>query len=119
MTALFAAPLAMAQREPPIAVHFARGATSTTVSGTLIGDVTVEYIVQVQMAQAIQLKLTGSNNAALNLYAPGEDTAMNAESQRFSGLLTVPGTYRIQLYQPRAQADRDEVARYTLSIALR
>ncbi len=113
--------LAVAQYEPPIIVHFPRGATSTTVSGTLIGDGTAQYAVQVQPGQSIQLKLTASDDAMLNLYAPGEDTAMHIDGdrQRFSGLLAVPGTYRIQISQPRPQVHRDAITRYTLSIALR
>ncbi|MET1022873.1 MAG: PPC domain-containing protein [Pseudoxanthomonas sp.] len=121
LCSMLLAPLALAQSEPPIAVHFPQGANSTTVSGTITGDASIEYTVEVATAQSIQIKVTGSNNAYFNLYAPGQDTALNAggDGQRFSGLLTTPGTYRIQLYLPRAMARRNEVARFTLSIALR
>jgi hypothetical protein len=121
LSALLLAPQAIAQSEPPIAVHFPQRANSTTVSGTITGDASVEYTMEVGTAQSIQLKVTGSNNVNFNLYAPGDDTALNVggDGQRFSGLLATPGIYRIQLYQPRAMARRNEVARFTLSIALR
>lgn len=121
LSTLLLAPLAIAQSDPPIAVHFPQQANSTTVSGTIAGDASVEYTVDVATAQVIQLKVSGSNNVSFHLYAPGGDTALDVggDGQRFSGLLTTPGTYRIQLYQLRAMARRDEVARFTLSISLR
>ncbi|WDS37446.1 hypothetical protein [Pseudoxanthomonas sp.] len=115
------APRAIAQDAPTIAVHFPQRANSTTVSGTLAGDASVTYTVDVATAQVIQLKLSGSSTVSFHLYAPGEDTALDTggDGQRFSGLLATPGTYRIQLYQPQPTARAAEVARFTLSVSLR
>lgn len=121
LLALFSTPLLAQQPLAPIAVHFPRGTQTTTVSGTLMGNGTADYTIEVELAQTVQLKLSGASTLALELYAPDQDAALNAgkDPMRFSGLLATPGTYLIHIRQRDAATDPAQAAHYTLSIGLR
>lgn len=121
LIALLSASAFAADKVTTVPVKFAHGATGTTVSGTVQGYDTVDYTLGAKAGQTISLKLSGSTNAYFNLFAPGAQESLSLESdgQSFTGKLPATGTYRIQVYQPRAQARRNQVAKYTLRVDIR
>jgi hypothetical protein len=108
-------------------VHFAKGASSATLRGTLSGYDTVRYTVAARAGQTMTVTVGGSANANanFNVFAPGvvpgqgEALGSNDEKRRWSGTLPASGTYVVQVYQMRAQARRGEKAPHTLTVAVR
>jgi len=115
-----------------VPVHFAKGATGATVKGAIKGYDSVEYLVVARSGQTLRTTLTGSSNAAINVYPPRGDAASGPQTEalaletvygkgRATGSATLPadGEYRIQVYQPRAAARRGSVAKFSLKIEVR
>lgn len=121
LAALLSSSAVAADKVTTVPVKFAKGATGTTVSGTVRGYDTVEYTLDAKAGQAISLELSGTTNVYFNLYAPGAQESLSLESdgQAFTGKLPVAGPYRVQVYQPRAQARRNRAEKYTLRIDIR
>ena len=121
LIALLSAPAFAADKITTVPVKFAHGATGTTVSGSVQGYDTVAYMLAAKARQTISLKLSGTTNAYFNLFAPDvqESLSLESDGQSFTGKLPATGNYRIQVYQPRAQARRNQVAKYTLRIDIR
>ncbi|MEV8467272.1 SH3 domain-containing protein [Fluviibacterium sp. DFM31] len=101
------------------------------MSDRLTGRETVLYQVGAEAGQTMTVSLTTDNAAAyFNVYAPGAgpgDAALAVGSligpmmpdlNRFEGVLPTSGTYTISVYLYRAAARRDEVAAYTLDVAV-
>ncbi|GAB3344264.1 g-type lysozyme inhibitor [Marilutibacter aestuarii] len=101
-------------------VHFARGTSASTVSGSLKGYDTVNYLLGARAGQTMHVTLSDSNDAYFNVIAPGEEYAMAGaiELQSWTGPLPASGEYRIEVFQPRAQARRGETASYTIRFAI-
>lgn len=121
LVALLSSSVLAADKITTIPVKFAHGATGTTVSGSVQGYDTVEYTLAAKAGQTIDLKLSGSTNAYFNLFAPDmqESLSLESDGQSFTVKLPANGNYRIQVYQPRAQARRNQVAKYSLRIDIR
>lgn len=120
VTLLIGAPLAAQQTVP---VQFARGASSTTVKGTIKGDQYRDYLVNARAGQVMTVKMTTSNLAAyFNVLPPGS----NGEAQfigstsglNFEGPVQANGNTRIRVYLMRSAARRGETSNYTLAIAV-
>ena len=118
LVALLALPLAAPCADKTVPVSFAKGSTGTTLKGTVTGDDSVNYTIGAKAGQTLKLQLSGTTNAYFNLFAPGSDTAMDGamQAQSFSGALPASGQYRVQVFQPRAQARRGQAASYSLRI---
>jgi hypothetical protein len=68
----------------------------------------------------VTLKST-KGSAEMNVYEPGNDTAISLGSTdpyRFTTVLPTTGRYRVQVFQMRAAARRGETASYSLTIAI-
>jgi len=106
----------------PARVQFAKGASSKTLSGTLKGDETIDYLVGARAGQRMDVKLKSQNTSNyFNVLPPGSDTALfvgASEGNTFSGPLPASGDYRIRVYLMRNAARRNEVANYTLAVAV-
>ena len=111
---------AIAQQQVP--VSFAKGRSATTLVGMLKGDQDRSYLVSARAGQRLVVTLKAIRGSAeMNVYAPGNDTAISlgsANPQRFTTILPTTGRYRVQVYQMRALARRGATASYTLSIAV-
>ncbi len=118
LVALLALPAVALCADKTVPVSFAKGSSGTTLKGSVTGYDSVNYTLGAKAGQTLKLQLSGTTNAYFNLFAPGSDTAMqNAmQAQSFSGALPATGQYRVQVFQPRAQARRNEAASYTLRI---
>lgn len=104
-------------------VHFAKGASSATLKGTLKGERTVDYTLRARAGQTMSVSLKTSNNANyFNVLPPGsKDVAIFVGStggNEWSGVLPSDGEYTIRVYLMRSAARRNEEANYTLTVGV-
>jgi hypothetical protein len=113
---------AVAAAQQPVPVLFARGQSSTTLTGSITADQSRTYVFDARAGQTLTVTLKSTRGSAeMNVWAPGGDTALtvgSAEPYRFSTALPASGRYRVQVYQMRAAARRGATARYALTIAV-
>lgn len=119
-TSLLAAQSGAAQQQVP--VTFARGESAATLTGSLKGDQDRTYLVDARAGQTMTVTLKATRGSAeMNVWAPGNDTALSVgadDPYAFTTVLPTTGRYRVQVYQMRAMARRGETADYTLTIAI-
>lgn len=100
-------------------VSFPRGASSTTVSGAIVGSQVRDYIVRASAGQTMTVRLTGK--PYFNVLEPGSSDvaiyngSMNGSS--YSGVLSRSGPYKIRVYQMGA-AKGGARSPFTLSISV-
>lgn len=104
-------------------VHFKKGASGATITGTISGRETIDYVLGAKAGQEMAVTLTTSNPGnAFNVLPPGSsDEAIfigSISGNEFAGTLSVDGDYRIRVYLDRAGARRDEKAKYTLKVGI-
>jgi hypothetical protein len=104
-------------------LSFARGASSATVQGTLVGDQTVDYKLRARAGQQMNVLLEASNGSTyFNVLPPGSnDVAVFVGSNggnQWSGTLEADSEYTVRVYLMRNAARRDEKSRYTLKVAI-
>lgn len=107
-------------------VTFPDGATDTTLTGTITGYDSVEYMVPAGVGQEMAVTLSSSNAGLyFNVFAPGavpgEATALfnGARSgPSFKAVLDAEGEYMVQVFLVRAAARRAERADYSVTVAL-
>lgn len=119
--------LAMSAATPAAAqhveqVHFARGATGTTIDGSIVGYDYIDYHVGLQAGQMLTVSLQRRGGSAyFNVMEPGEDAVAihnsSTSTQDFEARTNKSGVYTIRVYQMRAPARRDERASYRLTIS--
>ena len=111
---------AAAQQTVP--VTFAKGKSAATVTGSITGDQDRTYTVDARAGQMMTVTLKSTKgNAEMNVFAPGNDTAISlgaTDPYKFSTTLPTSGRYRVQVFQMRASARRGETASYNLTIAI-
>ncbi|MFM8294299.1 MAG: hypothetical protein ACKN9E_07105 [Microcystaceae cyanobacterium] len=104
-------------------VQFKPGASSKVIKGSIKGDQSVDYVINARKNQSANISL-GSKNSSIyfNILAPGEkDVAMfngSVNGNQFEGTLPQSGDYKVRVYLMRSAARRNEVANYTLDIAI-
>lgn len=103
-------------------VSFPKGQTGTTISATLKGEETRDYVVRANAGQIMRINISGSANAYFNVLPPGSnDVAIHNSStdgNSFVGTLSAGGNYRIRVYQMRATGRRGESAPFKLAISV-
>jgi hypothetical protein len=104
-------------------VHFAKGASSTTLRGSLKGDKIIDYKLRAKAGQTMSVTLKSSNPSNyFNILPPGSnDVAVFVGStggNEWSGPLAADGEYTIRVYLMRSAARRNETANYTLTIGI-
>ncbi|WP_157090855.1 hypothetical protein [Erythrobacter dokdonensis] len=119
--------IALATSMPVIAqhveqIHFARGATGTTIDGTIVGREYVDYQVGLSAGQMFAVSLQERGGSPyFNIIEPGAgDVAIynsSVNGQQFEARTTQGGTYTIRVYQMRAQGRRGERASYRLTVS--
>ncbi len=125
MLACAAAPSVAKDNVTTTPVHFSKGASSTTLPGTIKGYDSVNYTLSARAGQSMHVSITGSSNANFNVFAPGDvpgaATAIGsgAVGQDWHGALPTNGTYTVQVYQMRASARRGQNANYNVSFSIR
>ncbi len=103
-------------------LQFAKGASSTTVKGSIAGRQTIDYKLRARAGQTMQVNLkSGNPGLAFNVLPPGsKDVAIEGAIglQEWSGALPADGEYTVRTYLDRAGARRGEKAGYTLTVAI-
>jgi len=105
-------------------VSFAKGTSSATISGTVTGRDTLEYMVGAASGQQMEVKLASpSESIYFNVFAPGKapgrDEALfigDTGGSTFDGTLPATGDYMIQVYLYRNAARAGERAPFTLDV---
>lgn len=131
MLKIIALPIAVAALAVPVMaqapvrserVQFPRGASSTTVRGTIRGYDSVDYAIGARSGQTIAVSLRTTNRSAyFNVLPPrGEEALFNGsiKGSRFEGRLSQSGDYRVRVYLMRNAARRGETASFTLNIGV-
>ena len=104
-------------------IHFAKGASSATVKGTIKGDQTVDYTVRARAGQTMSVKLDTRHGANyFNVLPPGSNDvsifAGPTGGNEWSGVLPADGEYKLRVYLMRSAARRNESASYTLTVGV-
>lgn len=121
--AALAAPMATSAQAPGVKaerVQFARGTSSKTIKGTIKGNQSRLFTVNLRAGQKISVKLVTSNASAnFNVTAPGAQQAMfigSTSGTTFQDVIPSSGEYTIDLFLMRNAARRNETANFTLTI---
>jgi hypothetical protein len=103
-------------------VTFKAGSSSATITGSLKGDETVDYVVAARAGQTMRVTLQSSNGANyFNVLPPGSDVAVAVGANvgnKWTGPLQADGDYRIRVFLMRSAARRNEAANYTVSVGV-
>jgi hypothetical protein len=103
-------------------VHFKPGASSATLTGTLKGDDTLDYVLGAKRGQTMSVTLKTDHGANyFNVLPPGSEAAIANSStagNSWKGELPADGDYRIRVYLMRSAARRGETAHYTLTVGI-
>lgn len=103
-------------------VHFAAGAHSATIKGSVTGYDGVNYMLGANAGQMVQVLFSGDNGACyFNYWEPGADTAVHQgeiAGNEFSMRLSISGQQRIQVYLMRSAARRNETCHYTVTVEI-
>jgi hypothetical protein len=102
-------------------IHFAKGATSTVVEGTISGNQIVDYVLGASKGQSMNVSMATRNTATyFNILAPGETEVAffngSVSENQYEGVLPATGDYRIRVYMMRSAARRNEKADYRLEM---
>lgn len=113
-------PRAQPAGPPAEPLVFDRG--PVTVHGTLHNDDARRFVLDLTAGQVLRIALASRNTSAnFNVWAPGSDTAMvigTITGPDFEGPVPVTGRYTIDLYLVRSAARRNEMAPFTLTVAV-
>lgn len=107
-------------QDPTVDVKFPRGASGTTIEGSITGYDGVKYRVGVSAGQKMSVQLDTDNPSSyFNITAPGASEALfNGSIDGNSTTFEIPssGNYVINVYLMRNAARRNETANYSLTI---
>ncbi|OBV10580.1 hypothetical protein [Erythrobacter dokdonensis] len=117
--ALAAAPVAAQRVEQ---VHFARGASGTTIDASIVGEEYIDYHLTLAAGQMLSVSLQDRGGSAyFNVIEPGAGNVAiynsSTSGQTFEARTRMAGTYTIRVYQMRASGRRGERASYRLNIS--
>lgn len=103
-------------------VHFARGATGTTVDGSIVGREYIDYRLTLSAGQMLSVSLQERGGSPyFNVMEPGAgDVAIynsSVNGQKFEVRARQSGAYTIRVYQMRASGRRGERASYRLVVS--
>ncbi|MEP6850787.1 MAG: hypothetical protein ABI999_18155 [Acidobacteriota bacterium] len=103
-----------------VAVRFARGTSSATVSGSVGGYKYVDYRVGALGGQTMSVRLTSASSyPSFVVFDPTMQNVDGAAEQiDWSGELPSDGTYTIRVLLPRSAARRGTSARYSVRISV-
>jgi hypothetical protein len=118
----YLAPFALqAQAGPkPVPIQFAKGTSSKAIKGTIRGDQSRLYSINIKAGQTLTVKMVTSNASSyFNITAPGAQQALfigSSEGSSYTGVVPSSGNYLIDVYLMRNAARRNETANFTLTV---
>jgi len=104
-------------------IAFARGATSSRVSGSVKGDASKRYVIGAKAGQTLTIELKPSRKSLYyNVTKAGASAAMRIGSSetdnRWTTTLPSDGDYVIDVYFMRNEARRGTAASFTLDVVV-
>ena len=112
--------LAQGGKAEPNRIEFKRGATSSTVSGTVRNDEQAEYVVSAQLGQRLVIKLTNvpAKSSCFDLQGPdGSDVGLEYDCNwSYSKVLQATGDFFITVARP---SQARGTSRYRLTVTVR
>jgi hypothetical protein len=103
-------------------VRFARGASSSTVKGTVRGYAYRDYVIGASAGQTVDVRLTSPDTfSVFTIFMPNGDNLEGAtQMDEFGGELPVSGDYVIRVGMMRAEARRrGSVSNYSLTVSIK
>jgi len=117
---LFLVLAAAAAQAQTVDVRFPRGASGTTIDGSIKGNQSVKYRIGVSAGQRMSVQLDTDNASNyFNVTAPGASEALYNSSINGNGtsfVIPSSGNYTVTVYLMRNAARRNERANYQLSV---
>ncbi len=112
-----------AQDIPKVPVHFKPGTSSATLTRTLAGRETVDFVIGARAGQTMKVAMKTTNGAAYFNVLPPASTGEaifigSTEGLSFEGALPKDGDYAIRVYLMRSAARRGERANVTLTVSI-
>jgi hypothetical protein len=90
-----------------VRVHLARGASSSTLAGSIHGYAYKDYVVGAVAGQEMTVRLDPKTKAVFTIFRPdGENLEMAAETNEFNNSLSSTGDYVIRVLMMRSEARR-------------
>jgi hypothetical protein len=112
----------LSEDPPPQRIHFAKGASSATIKGTIKGYAFKDYIFGAKAGQHASLKLTSSNTYAafvIHRKNGNPDEEQSIESTEWENTLQESGEFVIRVLMIRAGARRPgATANYSLKLEI-
>lgn len=120
ITLALAVPATAFAQDSTVDVRFDRGMNSKEIRSSITGDQGVNYRLSVRHGQVMQILFSQIRGSCyFNVWEPGNpDSAIHigsATGNEFGASPTKAGTYRVQVYQMRATARRNETCKYSIS----
>ncbi|PSB19205.1 hypothetical protein C7B61_04220 [filamentous cyanobacterium CCP1] len=121
---LFSSPLVFAQSDiRSEQVQFEQNASSAVIEDTITGYETVDYVLNAQAGQSMNVSMATDNTANyFNILEPGETEVAifngSINENQYEGVLRESGNYTIRVYMMRSAARRNEVANYRLEMTI-
>ena len=109
--------------EQTVTVTFDPGKASKQVKSSITGEAGVDYLLAAKQDQVLQVLFSTSKGVCyFNVWEPGSSSAAvhigSSAGNEFGASPTKAGTYRVQVYQMRASARRNETCSSTISFEL-
>lgn len=108
-----------------IAIEFSHHNEQTLVAyqtGEIKGYEVIDYTLFLKQGQYLNMSLATQNlSTYFNIYAPNSDEALfngSSEGEQYEGIVEQTGQYRIRIYQMRASARRNKLAKFGLEIII-
>ncbi len=104
-------------------VSFPAGKSSTTLTGTIKGEKTIDYLITAKEGQQMSVTLTSKNSSLyFNVLPPGSNEEAifigSTEGNTFTGTLSASGEYKLRVFLYRNAARRNESASYNISLSV-
>jgi hypothetical protein len=119
---LLAPAVPWSQPAGPAAEQVALDRGMATIRGTIRGEESRRFVLELAAGQTLRLTLESPNGAAnVNVWAPGSDTAMvigSVTGPDFAGPVPTTGRYTVDRHLMRSAARRNEAAPFTLTIGV-
>lgn len=102
-------------------IQFEKGRSGATVEASITGSETIDYLLNVQEGQVLNVSMATDNSANyFNIMEPEEEYVAifngSLNENMFEGILKKSGDYRIRVYLMRSAARRNEKANYRLEV---
>lgn len=104
-------------------VRFEEGASGATIEGKITGDEIVDYLLGAKAGQTMSVTMTTDHGASyFNVLPPDSEVEAvfngSLGENSYEGRLDLDGDWKVRVYMMRSAARRNEVANFTLKVAI-